>query len=453
MKTFNTVNPVNGYILNTYAYLRETELIDKLLLTAQAYKKWKHLSFKDRARYISAIAKKTEENIEPAALLITKEMGKPIAQARAEIHKCIQLCHYYSNLPEETIGFENMPTSGYSKSFVRFDPIGAIFGIMPWNYPFWQVFRYSIPNLLVGNTILLKHALNTTACGLFIENIFIDTGFPKGTFQNLLIDLPQVETVIAHTTVQGVTLTGSNKAGSSVASLASKHIKKSVLELGGNDAFIVMKDADLNKAAQQAVASRLNNTGQTCVSSKRFIVDQAIASKFIEAVIEEMKNYQGGDLYDENTRLGFISRSDLSERLFRQYCDAVVHKAKICLPTKREENFFTPALLQVEVGNPILKEEIFGPIGLVMTFSEETEMLHLINDTPYGLSASLWTKDLSKAEILTYEIDTGMIFINEIARSYPHLPFGGVKQSGYGRELSISALKEFLNWKTILVKE
>ncbi|XOD69022.1 MAG: aldehyde dehydrogenase family protein [Flavobacteriales bacterium AspAUS03] len=452
METFDTINPANGDTLNTYTYLTEVELSVRLSLSSSAYKGWKCRSFQDRAQCIAAITKKMGENIKSAAQLITQEMGKPIAQARAEIHKCIDLCQYYLGLSEAILAIEHIPMDNYSKSYVRFDPIGAILGIMPWNFPFWQVFRYSIPNLLIGNTILLKHAPNTTACGLFIENLFIETGLPEGIFQALLIDIPQVETVIAHAAVQGITLTGSNKAGSIVASLAGKYIKKSTLELGGNDAFIVMKDADLKNATQIAAAARLNNTGQTCISAKRFVVDQAIATEFIEAVIEEMKAYSGGNLYDEHTKLGFISRTDLAEKLLRQYCDAVINGAKVCLQTQREGNFFSPALLQAKSNNPILKEELFGPIGLVLTFSSESEMLRLVNDTPYGLSASIWTQDLDKAEVLTKEIDTGMVFVNEMVRSYPSLPFGGVKQSGYGRELSTGALKEFLNWKTVVIK-
>ncbi|XCI75120.1 MAG: aldehyde dehydrogenase family protein [Flavobacteriales bacterium] len=453
MKTFDTINPENGHTLNTYTYLTEAELSDRLSLSASAYKWWKCQSFQYRTQCITAIIKKMEENIESAAQLITQEMGKPIVQAFTEIHKCIDLCQYYSGLSEATLALEHIPMDDYHKSYVRFDPIGVIFGIMPWNFPFWQVLRYSIPNILIGNTVLLKHAPNTTACGLFIEKLFIEADLPEGVFQTLVIDLPQVETVIAHAAVQGITLTGSNKAGSIVAALAGKYIKKSTLELGGNDAFIVMKDANVKSTAQIAAASRLNNTGQTCVSAKRFVVDQTIATEFIEAVIEEMKAYPGGNLYDEHTKLGFISRTDLAEKLLRQYCDAVINGAKVCLHTQREGNFFSPALLQTKADNPILKEELFGPIGLILTFSSESEMLHLVNDTPYGLSASIWTQDLDKAEALATGIDTGMVFVNDMVRSYPYLPFGGVKQSGYGRELSTAALKEFLNWKTIVIKQ
>ncbi|WP_185853254.1 aldehyde dehydrogenase family protein [Blattabacterium cuenoti] len=450
---FQTVNPVDNNILKTYYFLSEKDIRTKLSIAHHAYKKWKDYPFNFKIKCLTKLYSCMQETIDITSYLITQEMGKPITQSRLEINKSISLCKYYCQL-KESIFFQKISTE-YEKSYVRFESIGAILGIMPWNYPIWQTIRSSIPNLLLGNVILIKPALNTAECSMILEKIFIESGFPEGVFQVLLIDIPKIESVIANTVIQGVSFTGSYLSGSIIGSLSGKYIKKSVLELGGNDAFVVMKDVEnLKNTAKLATESRLNNTGQTCVSAKRFIVDQSIVNDFIDIVIQEMKEYQRGDLYNESTKIGYISRSDLSEKLYQQYKNIILNGGKICLEINKDGNFFSPSLLRIEKDNSFVKkEEIFGPIGIVSVFYREEEIPDIVNNTCYGLGASIWTKDLEKAEKLSKKIDTGMVFINDIVKSDARLPFGGVKKSGYGRELSTLSIKEFSNWKTMVIKK
>jgi NAD-dependent aldehyde dehydrogenases len=450
---FQTINPVNDNVLKTYCFLSDKNINIKLSESNSVYNKWKNFSFDFRIKCLIKLYSYMEKSIDIIAYSITQEMGKPISQSYAEVNKSINLCKYYCEL-KESIFLQKIHTE-YELSYVKFESIGVILGIMPWNYPIWQTIRSSIPNLLLGNGILIKPALNTVGSSLILEKIFLESDFPKGIFQVLLIDVNQIESVIAHPAIQGVTFTGSTLAGSIIGSLSGKHIKKSVLELGGNDAFVVMKDAEnIKRIAKLAVESRLNNTGQTCISAKRLIVDQAIIDDFIDAVIQEMKTYHRGDLFDETTKIGYISRNDLSVKLYQQYKNIIIHGGKICLELTKDGNFFSPSLLKVENDNCIVKqEEIFGPIGIISSFSKEEIIPDIVNNTTYGLGASIWTKDLEKAEKISRKIDTGMVFINEIVKSDSRFPFGGVKKSGYGRELSSLSIKEFSNWKTVIIKK
>ncbi|WP_185859620.1 aldehyde dehydrogenase family protein [Blattabacterium cuenoti] len=450
---FQTINPVDNNILKTYYFLSEKDIKTRLSIAHHAYKKWKNYPFDSKVKCLTKLYSCMQETIDITSYLITQEMGKPITQSRLEVNKSINLCKYYCQL-KESIFFQKISTE-YEKSYVRFESIGPILGIMPWNYPIWQTIRSAIPNLLLGNVILIKPAMNTAGCSMILEKIFIKSGFPEGVFQVLLIDISKIESVIANIVIQGVTFTGSTLSGSIIGSLSGKYIKKSVLELGGNDAFVVMKDVeDIKKTAKLATESRLNNTGQTCISAKRFIVDKSIVNDFIDIVIQEMKEYQKGDLYNESTKIGYISRSDLSEKLYQQYKNIILNGGKVCLETNKDGNFFSPSLLRIEKDNFIVKkEEIFGPIGIVSVFSREEEIPDIVNNTCYGLGASIWTKDLEKAEKLSKKIDTGMVFINDIVKSDPRIPFGGVKKSGYGRELSILSIKELSNWKTVIIKK
>ncbi|WP_238784443.1 aldehyde dehydrogenase family protein [Blattabacterium cuenoti] len=451
---FQTINPVDNSIINTYSFLSEKDILEKISIAHKAYEEWKNTSFSYRIKQIIKLSFCMKKTIDIISYLITQEMGKPIYQSKSEVNKSIKLCEYYSSI-KESVFFKNITTTEYEKSYVRFESIGAILGIMPWNYPIWQTIRYAIPNLLLGNVILLKPAFNTTGCSILLEKIFIESGFPKGVFQVLLIDIPKIESVISNSTIQGVTFTGSHFAGSHIGYLSGKYIKKSVLELGGNDAFVVLKDVkNIEETGKIATKSRLNNTGQTCISAKRFVVDNSISDYFIDIVIQEMKKYQRGDLYDESTKIGYISRSDLSEKLYKQYNNIIANEAKICLSSVREKNFFSPSLLKIKNNNiSSNKEELFGPIGLIYTFFDEQEIPSIVNSTCYGLGASIWTEDLEKAEELSKKIQTGMVFINEVVKSDPRFPFGGIKKSGYGRELSVLSIKEFSNWKTIIIKK
>ncbi|WP_185857877.1 aldehyde dehydrogenase family protein [Blattabacterium cuenoti] len=450
---FQTINPVENNILKTYYFLSNKNIQIKLSEAQNAYQKWKNCSFNYKIQCLMKLCFCMHKAIDIIAYSITQEMGKPITQSYAEVKKSITLCKYYSEL-KESIFLKEIDTE-YQVSYVKFESIGAILGIMPWNYPIWQTIRSTIPNLLLGNVILIKPALNTAGSSLLLEKIFLESGFPKGIFQILFIDIHQIESVIAHSAIQGITFTGSTLTGSIIGSLSGKYIKKSVLELGGNDAFVVLKDVDnVKKVARLATESRLNNTGQTCISAKRFIVDQIIIDDFIDAVIQEMKTYHRGDLYDESTKIGYISRCDLSDKLHQQYKNIIINGGKICLKITRDGNFFSPSLLKIENDNCIVnKEEIFGPIGIISSFEKEEIIPDIVNHTPYGLGASIWTKDLEKAEKILKKIDTGMVFINEVVKSDPRFPFGGVKKSGYGRELSILSIKEFSNWKTVINKK
>ncbi|AER40785.1 MAG: aldehyde dehydrogenase family protein [Flavobacteriales bacterium] len=450
---FQTINPVDNSIINTYSFLKEKEIKDKLIIAHKAYEEWKGSSFYSRVKSITRLSYRMQEGLDILSYSITQEMGKPITQSREEINKSINLCKYYSSL-EESIFFKNISTE-YEKSYIIFEPIGAILGIMPWNYPIWQTIRCTIPNILLGNVMILKPAINTAGCSILLEKIFVESGFPKGVFQVFLVENHQIESLIAHSIIQGVAFTGSHLTGSHIGYLSGKYIKKSILELGGNDAFVVMKDVNnIQESAKFATKSRLNNTGQSCISAKRFIVDNSIVDDFIDLVIQEMKKYHRGDLYEKYTKIGYISRIDLSEKLHQQYKKVISNGGTVCLESTRDGNFFSPSLLKIKMENySNNKEEIFGPIGLVYSFSKEEEIPFIVNYTCYGLGASIWTKDLKKAEVLSKKINTGMVFINEIVKSDPRFPFGGVKKSGYGRELSVLSIKEFSNWKTIIIKK
>lgn len=450
---FQTINPVDNNVLKTYSFLSNKDINIKLSEAKNAYNQWRNTPFDFKIKCFMKFCSCMQKAIDIIAYSITQEMGKPITQSHAEVNKSINLCKYYCEL-KESIFLKKIDTE-YQISYVKFESIGAILGIMPWNYPIWQTIRSTISNLLLGNVILIKPALNTIECSLILEKIFLESGFPKGIFQILLIDFNQIESVIAHPVIQGVTFTGSTLSGSIIGLLSGKYIKKSILELGGNDAFIVMKDVEnIEKIARLATESRLNNTGQTCISAKRFIVDKTIIDDFIDAVIQEMKTYHRGNLYDKLTKIGYISRHDLSEKLYKQYKNIILNGGKVCLEITKDGNFFSPSLLKIENDNNIVqKEEVFGPIGIISSFYQEEIIPDIVNNTPYGLGASIWTKDLEKAEEISKKIDTGMVFINEVVKSDPRFPFGGVKKSGYGRELSSLSIKEFSNWKTVIIKK
>ncbi|WP_185864950.1 aldehyde dehydrogenase family protein [Blattabacterium cuenoti] len=454
---FHTINPVDNKIIEKYRFFSKKEIDIKLYKSLKAYIEWKKLSFQERIMYIKKLYTYIRKYSNTLSSLITREMGKPILQSKLEINKSLDLCNYYCNLKEEFLIqniniFEKKNENKYC--FIAFEPIGTILGITPWNYPIWQIIRSSIPNLILGNVVLIKPALNTAGSSIVLEEIFIKSGFPIGIFQILLIKTNDVEYVISNDIVQGISFTGSTLSGKSIGSLSGKYIKKSILELGGNDAFIVLKDVkNIKKIAKIATESRLDNTGQTCISAKRFIIDVSIIDDFIDLVINEMNTFIRGDLYDESTKIGYISRSDLSDKLYKQYKNIICNGGKICLKTIKDGNYFSPSLLRINKKDIMYnQEEIFGPIATIIPFSKEEEISSIVNKTIYGLGASIWTSDINKAKSLSKDIDTGMIFINQIVKSDPRIPFGGIKKSGYGRELSIYSIKEFSNWKTMVIK-
>ncbi len=452
---FYSINPVTHREVKSFPAFDDQQIEQCLKLAANSFHGfWKTAPLESRVHIILKVRDQLKKDTDRLAELITIEMGKPITQSIAEIRKCIYLCEYYAENAPSFLENKKIDTSA-SKSYVTYQPLGAVFGIMPWNFPFWQVFRFSVPALLAGNVILLKHAPNVPQCALEIEKLFSDAADDKGVFQSLLIEVDQVEKVIASQIVQGVTLTGSDRAGSSVASLAGKHIKKCVLELGGTDAYIVCHDADLEKAASIAIKSRMNNCGQTCISAKRFIVEASILDQFTSMLEKEIGKLKMGDPLEPETEISCLARPDLAENLERQIDSSVAAGAQEIVQGGRENpgsNFFKPALLtNIEPEMAVYREEVFGPVGIIIPFKNDSEAIEIANDSKYGLGAAVWTKDLQRAEEIALHLEVGTVVINDMVKSDPRLPFGGVKRSGFGRELSIEGIREFVNVKTIVV--
>ncbi len=422
---------------------------NKLIKADKAFSEWKKIPFDHRQKLIAKAAEILKTRSEEFGTIITSEMNKPISQAIAEVEKCALMMNYYADA--ENILQPEKIQSEYSYSEIHYVPKGVILGVMPWNFPFWQVLRFAVPAILAGNTIVLKHASICFGSGNAIEKVFIEAGFPEGVFQNIEIGHKDVKEVLEHKIISGVSLTGSEKAGAEVASIAGQNIKKSLLELGGSDAFIVLDDADLDEAAKVGALARLQNCGQTCVAAKRFIIDEKIEDVFLPKFIEEYKKYVPADPMDKETKIAGMARPDLADDLENQFRKALENGAEIILPLERiSDNEFKPGLIRVKEGNPILQEELFGPLGMVMTAKNDEEALQLANDIPFGLSNSVWTKDKDRQLFFIENLESGTVNINRMTSSDPRFPFGGTKSSGYGTELSLLALKEFVNVKTIL---
>jgi succinate-semialdehyde dehydrogenase / glutarate-semialdehyde dehydrogenase len=429
--------------------LSDSELQNVLQKSEKAFRDWRKTSFEYRADLFKNVIDILNKNKEKYTLLITTEMGKILPEAQKEIEKSIINCAYYLENTERFLQNEIVEIST-AKSMVAYDPIGAIFAIMPWNFPFWQVFRYAAPALMAGNVTLLKHAPNVCGCAKAIEQIFLEAGFPEGVFQSIIIDIPQVEGVIASNIVQGVTLTGSEYAGSSVASLAGKHIKKSVLELGGSDAFIVLPNADIDKAVKVGLQSRMINAGQACNCAKRFILLDEIHDEFIEKMRQNIAQIKYGNPLDSTTNIGPLARLDLAQKIENQVVSSIKSGAIDRVGGERNDNFYKPTLLtNIQTNSPAFDEEMFGPVATVFKVKTEAEAIQLANNHRYGLAGSVWTKDVEKGYQIARQLDTGNVFVNALVKSDSRLPFGGVKKSGYGRELSHQGLREFMNIKTI----
>ena len=423
----------------------------KLETADKTFQEWRHVPFADRQKLIAKAADLVKANAKKFGAVITKEMNKPISQAISEVEKCAMMMKYYADA-DNILKPEKIATD-FSTSEIHYTPLGVILGVMPWNFPFWQVLRFATPAILAGNTVLLKHASICFESGREIEQVFIEAGFPKGVFQNLEVGHEVVKELIEHPIIKGVSLTGSEKAGAEVASLAAKHIKKSVLELGGSDAFIVLDDADLDDAAEVGALARLQNCGQTCVAAKRFIVQTNIKEHFLTKFLDEYQKYTPGDPMDNNTTLSGMARPDLADDLERQYQKALEHGAEIVLPLKRiSANEFVPGVISVQPGNPILQEELFGPLAMLMTAKDDHEALKMANDIPFGLSNSVWTNNTNRQKFFIDGLDSGTVNVNKMTSSDPRLPFGGRKSSGYGTELSLLALREFVTAKTVVIK-
>jgi succinate-semialdehyde dehydrogenase/glutarate-semialdehyde dehydrogenase len=454
MTTIKSINPFNNQLLKEYEEMSEGQLNSSLEKAHSTFLKWKNVSFEERSILMSKSAEILRTKKLEYARLITLEMGKPIKQSISEIEKCADCCDYYAKYAKQFLADEIAESDG-SKSFIGYQPLGCILAIMPWNFPFWQVFRFAAPALMAGNVGVLKHASNVSGCSKAIEEVFTMAGFPQGCFQSLIIGSSKVKYVIEHKVVQAVTLTGSEKAGADVASIAGKQIKKTVLELGGSDAFIVLNDADIDKAAEVAIMSRMINNGQSCIAAKRFIIEKNQYDLFLEKMKMHMENYKMGDPLNDHTSLGPLARVDLAKDLDSQVKDTLKQGGKLFFQKQAEftDAFYpTTMLTDVKPGMRAYEEELFGPVATVYKANDQEEAIYIANDSKFGLGCSIWSKDLDKAIAVGRKIDAGSVFVNGLVKSDPRLPFGGVKASGYGRELSYVGIREFVNIKTFWVK-
>lgn len=448
---FKSINPFDQSVIGeTPADTQET-INRKLALASKAFIQWKKESFNNRSTLIHKAGDVLRTRRDEFALIISKEMGKVIKESKGEVDKCADACDFFAEHAERFLNDQHIATEA-SKSYIAYQPLGPVLAIMPWNFPFWQVFRFAAPALMAGNVGLLKHAANVTQCSLAIQDVFKEAGFPEGTFQSLLVNSKDMDQIIAHDAVAAVTLTGSEYAGKQVASSAGKNLKKTVLELGGSDPFIVLEDADLDLAAKVATQSRMQNAGQSCIAAKRFIVVASIKDQFTEKFKASIEALKQGNQLDERVTTGPIARIDLAEQLEQQLQDSLKKGAKLITGGQREGCNFKPALLDhVKPGMPAYDDELFGPIASLITVSNEEEAIRIANSHRYGLGGSVWTTDKERGERVAREVESGSVFVNSLMRSDQRLPFGGIKKSGYGRELSELGIKEFVNAKTIYV--
>ena len=454
--TIASVNPSTGELLKTFEPLSDDQIEEKLQKAADTFRSYRLTAFENRAQMMFRVAEILENEKQAFGKLMTTEMGKPIKAAIGEAEKCAWVCRYYAENAQTHLADQVVETNA-KRSFVRFQPIGAVLAVMPWNFPFWQVFRFAAPALMAGNVGLLKHASNVPQCALAIEEIFQRAGFPAGTFQTLLIGTEPVERILSDERIAAATLTGSEPAGSSVASTAGKHIKKTVLELGGSDPFIVMPSANFDAAVTTAVKARTINNGQSCIAAKRFIVSAEIYDRFEERFVAEMKALRIGDPLDESTDIGPLATPQIVKDLERQVNDAVSQGARILTGGNRLQragNYYEPTVLvDVDPSTSISCEEIFGPVAMLFRVNDANEAIRLANSTTFGLGAAAWTNDEHEQNQFINELEAGCVFINGMVASDPRLPFGGIKHSGYGRELAEFGIREFVNIKTIWINE
>ncbi len=448
-----SINPANGETLKTFQALGDE--IEKRLERAQkAFQQHRREVFPKRAQLLTAAASLLEREKKDFARLMTLEMGKLFRAAVDEVEKCVRGCRYYAENAERFLEDEAAQTDA-AKSYVHYEPLGPVLAVMPWNFPFWQVFRFAAPALMTGNVGLLKHAANVPQCALAIEEIFCRAGFEEGVFQTLLIESEQVEKLIVDPRIKAVTLTGSEKAGSAVASTAARQIKKAVLELGGSDAFIVMPSANFENAVSTAVKARMQNTGQSCIAAKRFLIADKIYDRFVEQFVQRMRALRVGDPFDETTEVGPLASEQILNGVHDQVQKSIAMGAKLLTGGNRIHGpgfFYEPTVLvDVPKDSPAFREEVFGPVASIFRVRDPAEAIEMANDSSFGLGASAWTSDHAEQDLFASELQSGMVFINAMVASDPRLPFGGVKRSGFGRELSAHGIREFVNAKTIWI--
>ena len=449
-----SINPTTEEILATFDELSPEQADDAIAAANDAWGSWSRTPVGERERLIRGVAGYLRENKPRFSRLISLEMGKPIAEAEAEIEKCALTCDFYAENAERFLSSESVKTNA-AESYVAFEPLGVLLAIMPWNFPFWQVFRFAIPALMAGNTALLKHASNVPQCSLAIQEAFENGGLPEDVFRSLLVKGDAVERIIEDPRVKAVSLTGSSATGSRVAGIAGRVLKKTVLELGGSDPFIVLADADLPASAAMAVRSRFQNTGQSCIAAKRFIVVQEVAFEFERLFAGEVSRLKVGNPLERGTQVGPMARADLRDALDEQVRTSIGQGAKALVGGERIGGpgyFYAPTVLtELSPQMPVLADETFGPVAAVVRVKDADEAIKVANDTPFGLGANLWTRDISAARELARRIEAGSVFINGMVASDPRLPFGGIKQSGYGRELSEFGIREFVNIQTVWI--
>jgi succinate-semialdehyde dehydrogenase/glutarate-semialdehyde dehydrogenase len=455
-RELHSIDPATGERLATFRALTLEELAARVARAAEAFRRYRRTSFPERAHWLTRAAEVLDERIDELARLITREMGKPVRASGDEIRKCARACRFYAEHAEAMLADRPVATEA-SRSFVRFAPLGPVLAVMPWNFPFWQVFRFAAPALMAGNVALLKHASNVPQCAVAIERVFIEAGYADGVFQTLLIGAAEAEALLDDERVAAVTLTGSEAAGRAVASRAGARLKKSVLELGGSDPFVVLPSADVARAARVGVTARVVNNGQSCIAAKRFIVADAVADEFTRRFVEGMQALRVGHPLDPETEVGPLATADILDTLDEQVTRTVRTGARVLTGGERLEgagNYYMPTVItDVPEDSPAYREELFGPVAVLVRARDADHALAIANDTPFGLGASVWTRDPAERARFVDEIESGLVFVNEMVASDPRLPFGGVKRSGYGRELSEIGPREFTNVKTVWIRD
>jgi len=456
MKTTTTINPANGQPLNTWNQLDEPQALASVDEAAKTWNTWRKVSLAERAVPLLRCAALLRERKESLAILMANEMGKPVRQGAGEADKCAWVCEYYAGQAEKFLEPDNIPTEA-QKSYVAFEPLGVILAIMPWNFPLWQFFRFAAPTLMAGNTVVLKHALNTSGSSMAIGEIINDAGFPSGCVVPVIVNHKNIESIIRHPAIRGVTLTGSTLAGQTVGAASGAALKKSVLELGGSDPYVILGDADIQAAAELCVTSRLINSGQSCIAAKRFIVVESVRKQFEDAMLAAFKKKIMGNPLDSKTDVGPMAREDLRNELHEQVRKSLAAGAVNLLGCEIPEgpgSYYPVSMLSnVKKGMPAFDEELFGPVAAVISAKNEADAINLANDSIFGLGAAVFTRDIKRGEaIARHELQAGCCFVNDFVKSDPRLPFGGILESGYGRELGRAGMLEFVNIKSVVIK-